>query len=128
MKIPKKLIAVIIGTAGSAAPLVSDVISEKMKQKSEEKEKEKIYANQKHNGMIKHASILFSLISIFLTILSIKQSKFLLCIIGILAIISYTITFLYCLEIINEKKHNIYKIAFIIGDMLMVMIATLLFF
>ena len=37
MKIPKKLIAVIIGTAGSAAPLVSDVISEKMKQNSEGK-------------------------------------------------------------------------------------------
>ena len=99
-----------------------------MKQKSEEKEKEKIYANQKHNGMIKNASILFSLISIVLTILSIKQSKFLLCIIGILAIISYTITFLYCLEIITEKKHNIYKITFIIGDMLMIIIATLLFF
>ena len=118
MKIPKKLIAGIIGAAGSAAPLVSDVISEKIKQKSEEK----------HNGMIKNASILFSLISIVLTILSIKQSKFLLCIIGILDIISYTITFLYCLEIITEKKHNIYKITFIIGDMLMVIIATLLFF
>ena len=37
MKIPKKLIAVIIGTAGSAAPLVSDVISEKMKQNSSSK-------------------------------------------------------------------------------------------
>lgn len=128
MKISKKLIAGIIGAAGSAAPLVSDVISEKIKQKSEEKEKEKIYANQKHNGMIKNASILFSLISMVLTILSIKQSKFLLCIIGILAIISYTITFLYCLEIITEKTHNIYKITFIIGDMLMVIIATLLFF
>ena len=128
MKISKKLIASIIGVASTTAPVVSDVISEKIKQKSEEKEQEKIYANQKRNGMVKHASILFSLISIFLTILSIKQSKFLLCIIGMFAIVAYTITFLYCLEIINEKKHNIYKIVFIIGDMLMVTIAALLFF
>ena len=128
MKIPKKLIAGFIGVANATAPLVSDAISEKLKQKSEEKEQEKIYANQKHNGMVKYASILFSLISIVLTILSIKQSKILLSIIGILAIVAYTITFLYCLEIIDEKKHNIYKIVFIIGDMLMVTVATLLFF
>ena len=48
MKIPKKLIAGIIGAAGSAAPLVSDVISEKIKQKSEEKEK--IYVGNKTKG------------------------------------------------------------------------------
>ena len=128
MKIPKKLIAGIIGAASTAAPLVSDAVSEKLKQKSEEKEQERIYANQKHNGMVKYASILFSLISIVLTILSIKQSKFLLSIVGMLAIVIYTITFLYCLEIIDEKKHNIYKIVFIIGNMLMVTVATFLFF
>ena len=128
MKIPKKLIAGIIGTASTVGPFLKDTVSEKLKQKSEEREQEKIYANQKHNGMVKYASILFSLISITLTILSVKQSKILLGIIGILAIIAYTITFLYCLDIINEKKHNTYKIVFIIGNMLMVTVATLLFF
>ena len=128
MKIPKKLIAGIIGTASTVAPFLKDTVSEKLKQKSEERVQEKIYANQKHNGMVKYASILFSLISITLTILSVKQSKILLGIIGILAIIAYTITFLYCLDIINEKKHNTYKIVFIIGNMLMVTVATLLFF
>lgn len=128
MKIPKKLIAGAIGVVSTAAPLVSDAVSESLKQKSEKVQQEKIYSNQKHNGMVKYASILFSLVSIVLTILSIKQSKVILGIAGILAVITYTITFLYCLEIINEKKHNIYKIVFIIGDMLMVAVATLLFF
>ena len=128
MKIPKKLIAGIIGAASTAAPLVGDAVSKRLEQKSKEQEQERIYANQKHNGMVKYASILFSLVSIVLTILSIKQSKILLSIIGILAIGAYSITFLYCLEIINEKKQNIYKLIFIIGNMLMVTVASLLLF
>ena len=132
MKIPKKLITFIAGTATTAAPLVSDAVSKKLKEKAkekeEEKEQEKIYDNQKHNGMVKYASILFSLIALFLSILAIKQSKLILFGVGILSVIAYVITFLYCLEIITENKHNIYKVFFIIGDMLMVIIATLLFF
>ena len=128
MKIPKKIIVRIIGIAGTFAPVVINAVSEKQKQKLEIIEQEKKYAKQKHNGMVKYASILFSLICIVLTLLSIKQSKILLSIIGILATFSYIITFLYCLEIINEKKHNIYKIVFIIGDMLIVTVATLLCF
>lgn len=128
MKIPKKLVAGIIGAAGTAAPLVSDVVSEKIKEKSEKREQEKIYANQKHNGMVKKASIVFSLVGLFLSILAIKQSNAILAIVGFLAVTAYVVTFLYCLEIINEKKHNTYKIVFIIGDMLMVITATFLFF
>lgn len=125
MKIPKKFVAGIIGAAGTAAPLVSDIVNEKIKEK---REQEKIYANQKHNGMVKKASIVFSLIGLFLSILAIKQSNAILAIVGFLAVTAYVITFLYCLEIINEKKHNTYKITFIIGDMLMVIAATFLFF
>lgn len=128
MKIPKKLVAGIIGAAGTAAPLVNDVVSEKIKEKSEKREQEKIYANQKHNGMVKKASIVFSLVGLFLSILAIKQFNFILTIVGLLAVTAYVITFLYCLEIINEKKHNTYKITFIIGDMLMVITATFLLF
>ena len=78
--------------------------------------------------MVKNASILFSLISLALAIIAIKQSKIVLSIVGLLALVTYVITFLYCLEIIDEKKHNTYRIIFIIGDMLLVTIVTLLFF
>jgi hypothetical protein len=78
--------------------------------------------------MVKFASIFFSLVALFLSVYALKQSKIILGIIGLLALIAYVITFLYCLEIINEKKHNTYKVVFIIGDMLMVVVATLLFF
>ena len=128
MKIPKKIVASIIGIASTTMPLASDIIKEKIKQKREKEKQERIYADQKHNGMVKTTSIVFSLISLFLSILAIKQLKIILGIIGLLAVTSYVITFLYCLEIINEKKHNIYKIYFIIGNMLMVLVATLLFF
>ena len=128
MKIPKKIVASIIGIASTTMPLANDMISEKIKQKREKEKQERIYADQKHNGMVKTTSIVFSLISLFLSILAIKQLKIILGIIGLLAVTSYVITFLYCLEIINEKKHNIYKIYFIIGNMLMVLVATFLFF
>lgn len=128
MKIPKKIVASIIGIASTTMPIANDMISEKIKQKREKEKQERIYADQKHNGMVKTTSIVFSLISLFLSILAIKQLKIILGIIGLLAVTSYVITFLYCLEIINEKKHNIYKIYFIIGNMLMVLVATLLFF
>lgn len=128
MKIPKKIVASLIGLATTTIPLASDAINEKLKQKREKEKQEKIYADQKHNGMVKPTSIVFSLISIVLSILALKQLKIILCIIGLLATFAYVITFLYCLEIINEKKHNIYKIYFIIGNMLMVLVATLLFF
>lgn len=128
MKFPKKIVTGIIGIATTTTPLVSDMVSEKLRQKKEKIEQEKIYANQKHNGIVKIASILFSLIGIALSIIAIKQFKIILGIVGILAVISYVITFLYCLEILHENKHNIYKIVFIIGNMLMVIVATLLFF
>ncbi len=128
MKIPKKIVTGIIGAATTAAPLVSDAVSGKLKQRQAEIEKEKIYANQKHNGMVKFASIVFSLVALFLSVLALKQSNIISGIIGLLSVAAYVITFLYCLEIINEKKHNTYKIIFIIGDMLLVITATLLFF
>lgn len=128
MKIPKKLIAGIIGAAGTAAPLIGDIVSEKIKENSEKKKQEIIYTNQKRNGFVKIASIIFSLVGLFLSVLAFKESKFMLAIIGLLSVATYVITFLYCLEIIDEKKHNTYKIAFIIGDMLMVITATFLFF
>ena len=128
MKISKRIIAGIIGIATTATPLVSDMVSEKLRQKAEKLEQEKMYANQKHNGMIKTASVVFSLIGLALSIIAMKQFKIILGIIGILAVATYVITFLYCLDIIQEKKHNIYKITFIIGDMLIVIVATFLFF
>ena len=128
MKIPKKLAATIAGLATTAIPLFLDEISEKRRIEAEKREQEKIYANQKHNGVIKPSSIAFSLVSLALLIIAIKQAKYVVGFIGLLAVISYVITFLYCLDIINEKKHNIYKIVFIIGDMLMVGAVTMLFF
>ncbi len=128
MKIPKKLIVAIAGLASSALPVVGDEINKKLKEKAEQRAQEKIYINQRRNGMVKNTSILFSLVSLFLSVLAIKQYNSTLAIIGILSVTAYVITFLYCLEIINEKKHNTYKIVFIIGDMLMVITATLLFF
>ena len=128
MKIPKKLIAGIIGAAGTAAPLIGDIVSEKMKENSEKKRQEMIYTNQKRNGFVKIASIVFSLVGLFISILAFKQSSIIIGTIGLLSVISYVITFLYCLEIIDEKKRNTYKIVFIIGDMLMVAAATFLFF
>ena len=128
MKIPKKFIAGTLTAINAVAPVVKDVVSEKLKQKSEKEEQERIYVNQRRNGMVKNASILFSLISLALAIIAIKQSKIVLSIVGLLALVTYVITFLYCLEIIDEKKHNTYRIIFIIGDMLLVAIVTLLFF
>ena len=128
MKIPKRIVAGVIGALTTSAPLVSDVVSEKLKQKAEKIEQEKIYESQKHNGMIKITSIVFSLIGLVLSIIAIKQSKIIIGIVGFLSVFTYVITFLYCLEIIPEKKHNIYKIVFIIGDMLLVITSTLLFF
>lgn len=128
MKIPKKFIAGTFTAINAVAPVVTDVVSEKLKQKSEREEQERIYVNQRRNGMVKNASILFSLISLALAIIAIKQSKIVLSIVGLLALVTYVITFLYCLEIIEEKKHNTYRIIFIIGDMLLVTIVTLLFF
>ena len=128
MKIPKKFIAGTFTAINAVAPVVTDVVSEKLKQKSEKEEQERIYVNQRRNGMVKNASILFSLISLALAIIAIKQSKIVLSIVGLLALVAYVITFLYCLEIIEEKKHNTYRIIFIIGDMLLVTIVTLLFF
>ena len=128
MKIPKKFIAGAFTAINAVAPVVTDVVSEKLKQKSEKEEQERIYVNQRRNGMVKNASILFSLISLALAIIAIKQSKIVLSIVGLLALVTYVITFLYCLEIIDEKKHNTYRIVFIIGDMLLVTIVTLLFF
>ena len=128
MKIPKKFIAGAFTAINAVAPVVTDVVSEKLKQKSEKEEQERIYVNQRRNGMVKNASILFSLISLALAIIAIKQSKIVLSIVGLLALVAYVITFLYCLEIIEEKKHNTYRIIFIIGDMLLVTIVTLLFF
>ena len=128
MKIPKKFIAGTFTAINAVAPVVTDVVSEKLKQKSEKEEQERIYVNQRRNGMVKNASILFSLISLALAIIAIKQSKIVLSIVGLLALVAYVITFLYCLEIIEEKKHNTYRIIFIIGDMLLVAIVTLLFF
>ena len=123
-----KLIKGIVGAAITVGPVVSDWTNEKLKQKTEKIKQEKIYIDQKHNGMVKFASIFFSLVALFLSVYALKQSKIILGIIGLLALIAYAITFLYCLEIINEKKHNTYKVVFIIGDMLMVVVATLLFF
>ena len=128
MKIPKKLTAAIISALTAAGPLVLDSISEKRKEEAEFKKQEKIYEDQKHNGMVRNASIVFSLISLILLIIAIKQEQYIISIIGLLAVITYAITFLYCLDIIKERKHNIYKIVFIIGDMLMVATITLLFF
>ena len=128
MKIPKKLIVGAAGLTSSALPVVGDEINARLKEKAEKSEQERRYINQRRNGMVKYASILFSLVSLFLSMLAIKQSNVLLAIIGLLSVTSFVITFLYCLEIINEKKHNTYKIVFIIGDMLMVITATLLFF
>ena len=128
MKIPKKVVAGIIGAATTVLPIIGDIVSEKMKQKSEKQEQERIYANQKHNGMVKIASVVFLLISLVLSILAMKQSRIILGIIGILSAVAYTITSLYCLDIINEKRHNSYKIVFMVGNMLMIIVATLLFF
>lgn len=128
MKIPKKLVAILFGAATTATPLLSDALSEKLREKVAKKEKEKIYENQKHNGMVKYASILFSLVALFLSILAIKQSKLILFAVCILSVIAYVITFLHCLEIISENKHNVYKIFFIIGNMLLVITITLFFF
>lgn len=104
MKIPKKLIVAIAGLASSALPVVGDEINTKLKEKAEQRAQEKIYINQRRNGMVKNASILFSLVSIFLSVLAIKQSKEILAVIGLLSVTAYVITFLYCLEIINEKN------------------------
>ncbi len=128
MRISKKIITDLIGFATTTAPLVSDMVNEKIKEKSEKMEQEKIYADQKHNGMVKYASMVFSLIGVVLTVLAFKQAKIVLGIVGLLAVASYVVTFLYCLDIIEEKKKNIYKIVFIVGDMLMVLVGTLLFF
>ncbi len=128
MKIPKKVVNILSGLAITTLPLAIDNLNEKLKENAEKKERERIYANQKHNGMVKYASIVFSLVGILISILAIKQLHYYLFCIGILSVIAYIITFLYCLEIINERKHNTYKIYFIIGDMLMIITATLLFF
>ena len=125
MKIPKKAIATL---AASALPLVGDVVSEKIKERNLKKEQERIYNDQKHNGMVKYASIVFSLVALVLSVLAIQQSKFFVFVLGILAVVSYVITFLYCLEIIQEKKQNTYRLFFIAGDMLMVITATILLF
>lgn len=128
MKISRKVIAGTLTAVNAIAPVVTDVVSEKLKEKAEKEAQERRYVNQRRNGMVKNASILFSLISLALAIIAIKQSKIALSIIGLLALVAYIITFLYCLEIIEEKKHNTYRIIFIIGDMLLVTIVTLLFF
>ena len=128
IKIPKKVTAWLLGAAGSATPLIKDVVSQKLKEKEEKREQERIYLNQKHNGMIKYASILFSLVGIFLSILALKQFNLLLAFIGLLSVVVYVITFLYCIEMIQEKQKNTYRILFLIGDMLLVTTATFLFF
>lgn len=128
MKIPKKLVAGLISAANSATPFVSSFVSEKIKSKLEKIEQEKKYVNQKHNGLVKTASFVLSLVGLVLATLAIKQSKTLLGIVGLLSVAAYIITILYCLEIINEKRHNVYKLFFILGDLLLVMVATLLFF
>ena len=128
MKNPKKVVNILSSLAITTLPLAIDNLNEKLKENAEKKERERIYANQKHNGMVKYASIVFSLVGMLLSIFAIKQLHYYLFCIGILSVIAYIITFLYCLEIINERKHNTYKIYFIIGDMLMIITATLLFF
>lgn len=127
MGIPKKLVAGAVVAAGKAAPYVGEAVSKKLKENAEKKEQERIYANQKHNGIIKILAIVLSLVSIVISILAINQNKIIAGILGILAIIVYIITFLYCFEIIHEKRHNVYKIIFILGDMLLVTGVTLLF-
>jgi len=132
MKIPKEVVKKIIGVTTTAAttvaPFVIDEINQRKKQQEEEQKKERIYNEQKHNGMIKNASLLFSLVGIALSIIAIKQSNVILSIIGLLSVLAYVVTFLYCIDIIQENKHNTYKVVFLIGGMLMVIVVTLLLF
>ena len=127
MKFPKPSVTGIIEAVNTTVPLVSNVVNEKQKEKQEKLEQEKKYADQKHNGMVKYASILFLLTGLVLSIFAAKQLKILLSVIGILAVVFNIITYLYCLDIITEKKDNIYKVVFMIGAMLLVIVATLLF-
>lgn len=133
MKIPKismETAKKVVKTASTAtavvAPLVKDELTRKRKLEEEKRKQEQLYADQKHNGMVKIASVIFSLVGVALSILAIKQSKIILSIIGLLSVIAYIITFLYCLEIIEEKKKNTYKIVFLTGGILMVIVVTLL--
>ena len=128
VKVPKKLTAIIVSFFTAVIPLGIDELGNKLKERSEKKEQEKLYENQKHNGMVKYASIVFSLVSLTLSILAIKQFNFILFAVGILSVTAFVISFLYCLEIIKENRHNVYKIFFLIGDMLMLITAILLFF
>ena len=104
MKFPKPSVTGIIEAVNTTVPLVSNVVNEKQKEKQEKLEQEKKYADQKHNGMVKYASILFLLTGLVLSIFAAKQLKILLSVIGKLAVVFNIITYLYCLDIITEKK------------------------
>ena len=128
MPIPKKLIKFITGAAITIGPFAVDEISSGLKKRKKKKEQERRYNNQKHNGMVKYASIVFSFIALIIAIIAIKDSKAICSILSIIGLISYVVTFLFCLDVIKEPKQNTYKITFIAGDMFMVAAATLLFF
>jgi hypothetical protein len=114
--------------AKELAPTAKEMLNEKIKAKSAEAERERIYREQKHNGMVKIAALVFSLVSVVLSIIALKRSDIITSLIGLSAVITYFITLLYCLEIIEEKKHDTYRIVFIIADLLMAIVVGLLFF
>ena len=127
IKIPKGIKAGIISIGASVAPILFDEIKSKIDENEQKKKEEKLYINQKQNGWIKISSVIFILLSLLFSILSFVTLKWIVGIIGIFALATFICTYLICIDIIQEKKHNIYKIVYLIGSMLFVTLVTLYF-
>ena len=127
IKIPKGIKAGIISIGASVAPILFDEIKSKIDENEQKKKEEKLYINQKQNGWIKISSVIFILLSLLFSILSFVTLKWIVGIIGIFALATFICSYLICIDIIQEKKHNIYKIVYLIGSMLFVTLVTLYF-
>lgn len=127
IKIPKGIKAGIISIGASVVPVLFDEIKSKIDENEQKKKQEKLYINQKQNGWIKISSVIFVLLSLLFSILSFVTLKWIVGIIGIFALATFICTYLICIDIIQEKKRNIYKIVYLIGSMLFVTLVTLYF-
>ncbi len=115
LKISKEVVTGLFGVVKTVGPGVGKWVTDKVNNGIEKREQEKKYVNRKHNGIIKYISVLLAIICLISTIVSVNEPKAVSIIFGVLAFITFVITFLFCLEIIHEKRHNIYQVVFFVG-------------
>ena len=127
IKIPKDIKVRIISIGASVASILFNEIKSKIDENEQQKKEEKLYIYQKQNGWIKIFSVIFILLSLLFSILSFVTLKWIVGVIGVFALTTFICSYLICIDIIQEKKHNIYKIVYLIGNMFFVTLVTLYF-